>query len=100
MLAAIVEYMTYITELGFETKPNYSYLRRLFQSGSSQKSDVPTCLYRVKQSNENISCPISFKRPYLRERKPCKPVNGEVYIVNYYFRFSLYQLLLLNFVLL
>ncbi|XP_076175702.1 serine/threonine-protein kinase VRK1 [Ptiloglossa arizonensis] len=78
--AAIVEYMTYITELGFETKPNYSYLRRLFQSGSSQKSDVPTCLYRVKQSNENISCPISFKRPYLRERKPCKPVNGEIRI--------------------
>ncbi|XP_043259391.1 serine/threonine-protein kinase VRK1-like [Colletes gigas] len=78
--AAIVEYMTYITELGFETKPNYSYLRSLFQTGSNQKNDVPTCLYRVRESNENISCPISFKRPYLRERKPCKPVNGEIRI--------------------
>ncbi|XP_053999545.1 serine/threonine-protein kinase VRK1-like [Hylaeus anthracinus] len=78
--AAIVEYMTYITELGFETKPNYSYLRSLFQSGSSQNNDVPTCLYRVGESNENISCPISFKRPYLRERKPCRPVNGEIRI--------------------
>ncbi|KZC09945.1 Serine/threonine-protein kinase VRK1 [Dufourea novaeangliae] len=78
--AAIVEYIKYIAELGFETKPNYSYLRRLFQSGHKQKNDVPTCLYRVRESNENISFPVSFKRPYLRERKPCRPVNGEIRI--------------------
>ncbi|CAK9818872.1 Serine/threonine-protein kinase VRK1 [Anthophora plagiata] len=75
---AIMEYMKYITELGFETKPNYSYLRSLFQSGLKQTSDVPTCLYHLRESNENISYPKSFKRPYLRERKPCKPVNGEI----------------------
>lgn len=78
--AAIVEYMTYITELGFESKPNYSYLRGLFQSGSKQKNNVPICLYSLKESSENISCPISFKRPYLRERKPCQPVNAEIRI--------------------
>ena len=76
--AAIVEYMKYITELGFETKPNYSYLRGLFQSGFKQKNNVPIYLYREKESNENISYPISFKRPYLRERKPCRPVNAEI----------------------
>ncbi|XP_076641551.1 serine/threonine-protein kinase VRK1 isoform X2 [Halictus rubicundus] len=76
--SAIVEYMKYITELGFETKPNYFYLRSLFQTGPNQKNDVPTCLYRVKESNENIPFPMSFKRPYLRERKPCRPVNGEI----------------------
>lgn len=78
--AAIMEYMKYITELGFETKPNYSYLRSLFQSGSRQKNDVPTCLHPLRESNENISYPMSFKRPYLRERKPCRPVNGEIRI--------------------
>ncbi|XP_076750468.1 serine/threonine-protein kinase VRK1 [Xylocopa sonorina] len=77
---AIMEYMKYITELGFETKPNYSYLRDLFQSGSKQKNHVPTYLYPMKESDENTSCPISFKRPYLRERKPCRPVNGEIRI--------------------
>lgn len=70
--------MKYITELGFETKPNYSYLRGLFQSGFKQKNNVPICLYREKESNENISHSVSFKRPYLRERKPCRPVNAEV----------------------
>ncbi|XP_017876341.1 serine/threonine-protein kinase VRK1-like [Ceratina calcarata] len=78
--AAIVEYMKYITEMGFETKPKYSYLRSLFQSYSKQKNDVPTCLYYLKESNENISYPICLKRPYLRERKPCRPVNGEIRI--------------------
>ncbi|XP_060817510.1 serine/threonine-protein kinase VRK1-like [Bombus pascuorum] len=78
--AAIMEYMKYITELGFETKPNYSYLRSLFQSGSRQKNNVPTCLHPLRESNENISYPMSFKRPYLRERKPCRPVNGEIRI--------------------
>ncbi|KOX73968.1 Serine/threonine-protein kinase VRK1 [Melipona quadrifasciata] len=52
----------------------------LFQSGSRQKNDVPTCLHPLRESNENISHPISFKRPYLRERKPCRPVNGEIRI--------------------
>ncbi|XP_076237085.1 serine/threonine-protein kinase VRK1 isoform X2 [Calliopsis andreniformis] len=78
--AAVVDYMKYITELGFETKPNYSYLRSLFQCGSTKQSDVPTCLYPAKESSENISYLISFKRPYLRERKPCRPVNGEIRI--------------------
>ena len=78
--AAVMEYMKYITELGFETKPDYSYLRSLFQSGSSKQNEVPTCLYRARESDENISYPIAFKRPYLRERKPCRPVNGEIRI--------------------
>ncbi|KAG7206453.1 hypothetical protein KM043_003806 [Ampulex compressa] len=78
--AAIVEYMRYISKLGFETKPNYSYLRGLFQYGSSQESNVPTCLYGMRECNENISCATSFRRPYLRERRPCKPVNGDIRI--------------------
>lgn len=68
--------MKCITELGFETKPNYSYLRSLFQPGPA-KNDVPICS-NPKESNENMPYPIYFKRPYLRERKPCRPVNGEV----------------------
>ncbi|KAI4479763.1 hypothetical protein M0804_010813 [Polistes exclamans] len=31
------------------------------------------------ESNEN-TCATSIKRPYLRERKPCRPVNGEIRI--------------------
>lgn len=77
--AALVEYMKYITELDFESKPNYSYLRSLFQPGTNQESKVPTCLFNIHESNEN-TCATSIRRPYLRERKPCRPVNGEVTI--------------------
>lgn len=76
--AALIEYMKYIAELDFESKPNYSYLRSLFQPGTSQESKVPTCLFNI-ESNEN-TCATSIKRPYLRERKPCRPVNGEIRI--------------------
>ncbi|XP_043489088.1 serine/threonine-protein kinase VRK1-like isoform X2 [Polistes fuscatus] len=77
--SALVEYMKYITELGFESKPNYSYLRSLFQPGTNQESKVPTCLFNIQESNEN-TCATLIKRPYLRERKPCRPVNGEIRI--------------------
>ncbi|KAL0116529.1 hypothetical protein PUN28_009888 [Cardiocondyla obscurior] len=77
--AAIMKYMKYITELEFETKPNYSYLRNLFLH-SNQDGSIPTCLYNMKESNENLTTAIFFERPYLRERKPCRPVNGEVKI--------------------
>jgi len=78
LIAAIMKYMKYVTELEFETKPNYSYLRNLFVRSSSQDSNIPTCLYSMKESNENLTSAIFFERPYLRERRPCKPVNGEV----------------------
>lgn len=74
-----MKYMKYITELEFETKPNYSYLRNLFLH-SSQDGNIPICLYNMKESNENLTTSIFFERPYLRERKPCRPVNGEVKI--------------------
>lgn len=70
--------MKYITELEFETKPNYSYLRNLFLYGGSQDGNIPSYLYYMKESNENFTCSTFFERPYLRERKPCRPVNGEV----------------------
>ncbi|XP_015188992.1 PREDICTED: serine/threonine-protein kinase VRK1-like isoform X2 [Polistes dominula] len=77
---ALMEYMKYITELSFESKPNYSYLRSLFQFGTNQERCVPTCLFNnIQESNEN-TCATSIKRPYLRERKPCRPVNGEIRI--------------------
>lgn len=75
--------MKYITELGFETKPNYSYLRNLFLYGGNQESNIPTYLYNMKESDENLICSKFFERPYLRERKPCRPVNGEVNSTTY-----------------
>ncbi|XP_018368148.1 PREDICTED: serine/threonine-protein kinase VRK1-like [Trachymyrmex cornetzi] len=78
--AAIMKYMKCITELEFETKPNYSYLRNLFLRSGSQNGNIPICLYNMKESNENITSSIFFERPYLRERKPCRPVNGEIRI--------------------
>ncbi|KAG5319401.1 VRK1 kinase, partial [Pseudoatta argentina] len=78
--AAIMKYMKCITELEFETKPNYSYLRNLFLRSGSQDGNIPICLYNMKESNENLTSSIFFERPYLRERKPCRPVNGEIRI--------------------
>ncbi|XP_066597581.1 serine/threonine-protein kinase VRK1-like isoform X2 [Prorops nasuta] len=77
---SLVDYMKYIADLGFETKPNYSYLRGLFQNVSYQETNVPTFLFNMDESNENISCAKSYKRPNLRERRPCRPVNGEIRI--------------------
>lgn len=74
-----MKYMKYVTELEFETKPNYSYLRNLFVH--SQDGNIPTCLYSMKESNENLTTAIFFERPYLRERRPCRPVNGEVKLI-------------------
>jgi len=73
-----MKYMQYVTELGFETKPNYFYLRNLFLHNGIQESNIPTCLYNMHESNENLTSSVFFERPYLRERKPCRPVNGEV----------------------
>ncbi|RLU25287.1 hypothetical protein DMN91_003380 [Ooceraea biroi] len=78
--AAIMKYMQYVTELGFETKPNYFYLRNLFLNGGIQDSNIPMCLYTMNESNENLTSSVFFERPYLRERKPCRPVNGEIRI--------------------
>lgn len=81
LTVAILEYMKYITELGFESKPNYFYLRNLFLYGGNQDGNIPTHIYNMKESNENLTCFTFFERPYLRERKPCRPVNGEVKIL-------------------
>lgn len=81
LTGAIMKYIKYVTELEFETKPNYSYLRNLFIRSGSQDNNIPTCLYSMKESNENLTSAIFFERPYLRERRPCKPVNGEVKFV-------------------
>ncbi|XP_012234533.1 serine/threonine-protein kinase VRK1-like [Linepithema humile] len=75
--AAVMKYMEYVAELEFETKPNYFYLRNLFLH---QDGNIPTCLYNMKESSENLTTSIFFERPYLRERKPCRPVNGEIRI--------------------
>lgn len=83
LTAAVFEYMKYITELGFETKPNYFYLRNLFLYGGCQDGNIPMYLFNMKESNENFTCSTFFERPYLRERKPCRPVNGEVKFIKF-----------------
>ncbi|XP_012277014.1 serine/threonine-protein kinase VRK1 [Orussus abietinus] len=71
----ITEYMKYIAGLGFETRPNYSYLRSLFEHNTN--FDPYTSIFDDQSTNENILCFKSFKRPYLRERKPCRPMNSQ-----------------------
>ncbi|XP_034948889.1 serine/threonine-protein kinase VRK1-like [Chelonus insularis] len=75
--ASIESYMKYIATLDFEAKPNYSYLRNLFRQGGRlgrNSSQLSRC---KRVSDENIPCDKPVKIPYLRERRPCKPVNGE-----------------------
>lgn len=75
---AIMKYMKYVTDLKFESKPNYSYLRNLFLHGGNHNDNNSKYFGDIKESNENLTNSVFFERPYLRERKPCRPVNGEV----------------------
>ncbi|CAD6223112.1 GSCOCG00005400001-RA-CDS [Cotesia congregata] len=75
--AAIMAYMKYIASLDFEAKPNYSYLRSLFNRGGKIERTPQSTVRRKRISDENNSCERPIKMPYLRERRPCKPVNGE-----------------------
>ncbi|XP_015594591.1 serine/threonine-protein kinase VRK1 [Cephus cinctus] len=75
--AVITEYMEYIADLKFETRPNYSYLRCLFARGITRDGPMASLPFIKRSSNENLSFAKLDKRPYLRERRPCKPVNGE-----------------------
>ncbi|XP_014214898.1 serine/threonine-protein kinase VRK1-like [Copidosoma floridanum] len=74
----ITNYMKYITNLKFESEPDYAYLRSLFRQDMSFES-----LFGKRKSfaNEN-SAAIEKRnnRPNLRERKPCKPLNREIRI--------------------
>lgn len=69
--------MKYIATLDFEAKPNYSFLRNLFHQGGKIDRSLSQTVKRKRVSDENISCDKPAKIPYLRDRRPCKPVNGE-----------------------
>ncbi|KAK0082161.1 hypothetical protein PV326_007312 [Microctonus aethiopoides] len=74
----ITQYMKYIASLDFEAKPNYTYLRNLFHRGGNKiERNLSQLTRRKRVSDENTSCDRPIKMPYLRERRPCKPVNGE-----------------------
>ncbi|XP_011300000.1 serine/threonine-protein kinase VRK1 [Fopius arisanus] len=76
--AAITAYMKYIATLDFEAKPNYSYLRSLFTPrGKAEREGLASSLGKRLVADENISYLRPKKMPYLRERRPCKPVNCE-----------------------
>ena len=69
--------MKYIAHLKFESRPDYAYLRSLFRHDQSFETLFGK---RMSFANENSPTKIEAKKPYLRERKPCRPVNGEVCI--------------------
>ncbi|XP_031779043.1 serine/threonine-protein kinase VRK1 [Nasonia vitripennis] len=71
----ITNYMKYISNLKFESRPDYAYLRSLFRQDMSFESLFGK---RMSYANENSSPVKTSKRQCLRERKPCRPVNGEV----------------------
>ncbi|XP_011500570.1 PREDICTED: serine/threonine-protein kinase VRK1-like [Ceratosolen solmsi marchali] len=73
----ITNYMKYIANLKFESKPDYEYLRSLFRQDLSLESLFGNKMFFA---NENSSSIKNHKKPYLRERKPCRQVNGEVRI--------------------
>lgn len=76
--------MKSIAALDFEEKPDYDYLRNLFRpKGYDEEKSSSICGKRV--ADENISGFRQFKMPYLRERRPCKPVNGEVQMRGLFF---------------
>ena len=72
-----MEYMKYVCNLKFHSRPDYSYLRSLFSK--NMNFDYLFCKKNVAP-NENFITSVDYKRRYLRERKPCRPVNGEVCI--------------------
>ena len=67
--------MEYIANLKFESRPDYAYLRSLFRQNISFESLFGN---RMSYANENSLAFASQHKPFLRERKPCRPVNGEV----------------------
>lgn len=73
--------MKYIANLKFESRPDYAYLRSLFREDLSFEK-----LFGKRKSfaNENCISDRTPKRPNLRERRPCKPVNGEVVFFPFY----------------
>ncbi|XP_015518209.1 serine/threonine-protein kinase VRK1 [Neodiprion lecontei] len=86
--ATLTKYMQYVANLGFETRPDYNFLRSLF-SRSAWKNDTtvasPNSLVSSKKThkrtpNENISYLKPMKRLCIRNaaRKPCVPVNCEM----------------------
>lgn len=81
-IAAITTYMKYIATLDFETRPNYAYLRNLFRRGAYVEEDSPTSPYAKRVADENISSLKPSSMPYLRDRRPCRPINGEVRPIN------------------
>lgn len=66
--------MKAIASLDFEEKPDYSYLKSLFGAKEDRKSK-----FHFDSENQIGSLEHS-KGPCLRERIPCKPVNGEIRI--------------------
>ncbi|XP_015111794.1 serine/threonine-protein kinase VRK1 [Diachasma alloeum] len=78
--AAIKSYMKYISTLDFQAKPNYSYLRSLFKPRGKMERvscSLGSPLGKRLVADENIDYLRPKKMPYLRERRPCKPVNCE-----------------------
>ncbi|KAJ8687266.1 hypothetical protein QAD02_023060 [Eretmocerus hayati] len=71
----ITNYMTYIANLKFESRPDYAYLRSLFRQDLSFEKLFGK---RYSYANENYTAVETPKKPFLRGRKPCRPVNGEV----------------------
>lgn len=86
--STLITYMQYVTNLGFETRPDYNFLRSLFSrsawknDGSLLASQLPATLKKSQKrtSDENISCAAPVKRLCVKNstRKPCVPVNCEV----------------------
>ncbi|KAL7294524.1 hypothetical protein TKK_0012054 [Trichogramma kaykai] len=73
----ISNYMKYIVSLKFETRPDYSYLRSLFRENLNFQKLFGK---RFSYANENSVVSAAQKSLNLRERRPCKPVNGEMRI--------------------
>ncbi|XP_012250940.2 serine/threonine-protein kinase VRK1-like isoform X2 [Athalia rosae] len=77
----LTEYMEYVAKLGFETRPDYNYLRSLF-SRSVWQNDISMKKSHKRPPNENKSYGKPIKRLCVRNsgRKPCVPVNCEMRI--------------------